>query len=136
MYQYQYPAPYELYHHGIKGQKWGVRRFFSRNNNKQNQVAKKRLSKEEKIAEIKKKRRRAIIGAIATLTVAEVVLPNFINTYRKGKAYVDVNNAVVDTYAKAKGLNEIKGRPTLGFAQVKRGKQMVNSMLNFTPLTV
>ena len=61
IWEYQYTD--ELYHHGIKGQKWGVRRFEDRNGNltpagkrrySVDEAGKRRLSKEEKRSRAKK----------------------------------------------------------------------------------
>ena len=105
-----------IYHHGIKGQKWGVRRFDKK------PKAKKQRTKEE--IEARKRKRRAALG-IATI-VALRTLPYFILKYEEGKAYVEANNAAVDVYAKVHGLNEVKGRATLGIKHIKAGKEIVS----------
>lgn len=146
MYQYQYPAPYELYHHGIKGQKWGVRRFKKENGqltpagknrySKEERKALKKAERQQKLAEWnkpwnqasasnKRKRVAAVIGTVAVATL----LREGAKAYLRGRAYMQANNIAVDTYATLHGLKEVKGGATLGLKQVNNGKRIVNKII-------
>lgn len=143
MYRYQYPAPYELYHHGIKGQRWGVRRFKKENGQLTPAGKKRYLTKEEKKARRREKRAewikpwekastsnkvKRVAAGIGLLLVADLITYGG-KSYLKGKAYVEANNAVVDAYAKTHGLKEVQGPATLGLKQMKAGKKICDTIL-------
>lgn len=91
----------ELQHHGIKGQKWGVRRFQNKNGSltpagrkryegvtKQQKTAKKELTKEEKIDRGKKFVTRFAIRSVIGLSVglaASKGIPKLIERSAAGK---------------------------------------------------
>lgn len=66
--RYASPSPSELYHHGIKGQKWGIRRFQNYDGTLKNKKTKKKSKSltEEERKRLKKK--RIIAGSIAAVS--------------------------------------------------------------------
>lgn len=62
----------ELYHHGVKGMKWGVRRYQNKDGSL-TAAGKKRASNPDRAARNKAIAKKVAIGAAATLTVAAAV---------------------------------------------------------------
>ena len=69
----------ELYHHGIKGQKWGVRRF-KKENGQLTPAGKERYSKEERKKKLKKVAKIAgiSVGVIGALLIGKTVVEHFV----------------------------------------------------------
>ena len=101
MWEYNYYNPNELYHYGVKGMKWGVRKNRTQSNNKN--VA-KRSSDETKEVNNKKKlttKQKVAIGAAAAGTALAVIggiyvykkvnMPTHIKTFKFGEM-VDVDS--------------------------------------------
>ncbi len=117
-----------IIHHGIKGQRWGVRRFENKDGSltpkgKERYSANKQ-SKKEKIKSIAKSTAKTALGTLLLFA------PEIINAYNRGRSYVKAQNLMVDAYAKAKGgLNTINAGFTLGTQQVSNGKRIVEAIL-------
>lgn len=102
-----------LYHHGIKGQKWGVRRF-EKQNGTLTPAGKKRYSKEERKNKLKKIAKIAGIsaGVIGALLIGKTVVENFVQENHR--------------------LEYLKNRPEQvkkGSEQVKRGGGIMDVIL-------
>ena len=78
--------------------------------------------------------KKAVKGAAIVLgiTVASLFAPEVADKVKaqinKAKAYLDINNDVVNLQAKMSGLNEVKGKFTFGFKNVKRGKKVYENV--------
>ena len=188
-----------LIHHGIKGQKWGVRRYenpdgsltpagkkrydkYHTSDGKLNEKGLKkfgdedlfRMSRSDRIKAARKKAMRldarvtkatqklvdkkgskvddlleidklnserskyARIGRHSTtgemigkLTVAAISMtPALVRMYKRGQAYLQANNLMVDEYAKYHGLKEYSGGFTPGFQAVNNGRRLINAVMN------
>jgi len=117
-----------IIHHGIKGQRWGVRRFKNKDGTLTSQgkarYSDTKKTKKEKIKSIAKGTARLAFGTLFLFA------PEIIDSYNRGRAYVKAQNLMVDAYAEAKGgLNAINAGFTLGAKQVSNGKRIVESLL-------
>jgi len=118
---------YVIIHHGIKGQKWGVRRFKNEDGSL-TQKGKDRYTKKRS----KKEKAKDVAISVGRLAIGTLLLfaPEIIDSYNRGRAYVKAQNLMVDAYAEAKGgLNAINAGFTLGAKQVSNGKRIVESLL-------
>ena len=104
----------EFYHHGVKGQKWGVRRYQNKDGSL-TPAGKKRYSDEEnttdEAAKDKARKRRIILGVTAaTVTLAAIggasVYAHKTSSYRKS---IDANSLKLGKYA----VNEMNLKDTI-----------------------
>lgn len=123
---------FEIYHHGIKGQKWGVRRFQNKDGSLTDQ-GKKRYS-----VSLTKDPKRLVLGA-AMLGSGLYLLANQqrladigADWYAEQIRNLELNNLAVITYAVGQGLDldsEVSGIST-GAKQIKIGKELVDLASN------
>ena len=116
-----YVVPNELYHHGIKGQKWGVRRF--RNEDGSLTSAGKRRQAENYSAQ-QRKRDRKIYGAGAERRINKrMVDGESIQSARHNeverKARIDSGKKIAKTIAK--GALVVGGAAAITYAFQKKG---------------
>lgn len=92
----------ELYHHGVKGMRWGVRRYQNKDGSL-TPAGKKRASDPDRAARNKEIAKKVAIGAAATLTVAAAAA-----LYAKNPAVHNIVNSM--------------GKKTLGALKAGKGK--------------
>ena len=135
-----YYNAYELYHHGIKGQKWGIRRFQNRDGTYTN--AGKRRRNEDGDSEASRsssgvgKKIAAGLGIAAAVGVSAAVLANpnarrYISNFagksaESLKTMVSRNAPKVKEYIKERGQKTIK---SLGERFGEAGEKMVDAAL-------
>lgn len=79
---------YELYHHGVKGMKWGVRRYQNKDGSL-TEAGKKRVSQKSDPERRKEIAKKVAVGTVATLTVAAAA-----TLYAKNPAVHSVVNSM------------------------------------------
>lgn len=144
----------ELYHYGVKGQKWGIRKSYKNYKNissfrkkqykhyrskgysrrQANKKVKSELNKNFSKEEIKNynasrsiQASYALEGAAAAGLILAAIGSIKINDLKRG---MSMNNSVNITASKMMGgLNAVKGRPTLGFRGAKRGLKAMRRII-------
>ena len=128
-----------IQHHGIKGQKWGVRRFQNKDGSLTD-AGKKRYEESDnklKVSITKDPKRLAAAalmfgGAIALQANKEKLAEIGADWYTAKAKEIAMNNFGVIMYAAANGV-PIDSNPkgvSLGIKQVQRGKDFIDLMFN------
>ena len=118
MYEYNMTYPNELYHYGVKGMKWGVRRYQNKDGSYTSEGKKRREQDPETI-----QKRKAIAKKVAVATVAAVGVS-------VAAAYAAKNPEAISRVMQSVGKTTVNALKTGKSKTVAYGKKAVKSAMS------
>ena len=126
----------ELYHHGIKGQKWGVRRFQNKDGSL-TKLGQKRADKQARAA-AKAAEKKASRGPYSLETKFESIAGETVRSKRSKSGVRDIGSGLATigigaatTYAMSKGMHDNKQGLFTGGKKGAPAEKMLNTAKNF-----